>query len=166
MTDGDNKFIENELGDAWDTFHNWLYCICVVTFDLELGQALEASTFTFKTSTKLLPVIFFQSVFPRHVTLTKQEISNVCYLAFPDSNSGCMGDTNFIIRLQNNQGTKNLKNEHNYYNTKCPTAMQVDGSFYWGYVYFRQVKDISLPRGYFQKVLKLVKYVWTVFPGV
>ncbi|XP_050519081.1 protein DENND6A isoform X2 [Diabrotica virgifera virgifera] len=132
MTDGDNKLYENGIGDAWDSFHNWLYCICVVTFDLELGQALE-------------------NVFPRHVNLTKQEISNVCYLAFPDSNSGCMGDTNFIIRLQNNQGTKNLRNEHHNYNAKCPTALQVDGSYYWGYVYFRQVKDVSLPRGYFQK---------------
>ena len=25
----------------WDLFKNWLYCICVVTFDLELGQAME-----------------------------------------------------------------------------------------------------------------------------
>ncbi|CAG0886290.1 unnamed protein product [Cyprideis torosa] len=25
----------------WDKFHNWLHCICVVNFDLELGQALE-----------------------------------------------------------------------------------------------------------------------------
>ncbi|CAG9855154.1 unnamed protein product [Phyllotreta striolata] len=140
MTDGVNKFIENELGDAWDSFHNWLYCICVVTFDLELGQALE-------------------SIYPRHVTLTKEEISNVCYLAFPDSNSGCMGDTNFIIRLQNNQGTRNLKSEYKHYNSKCPTALQVDGSYYWGYVYFRQVKDISLPRGYFQKSVVMLSFL-------
>ncbi|KAJ8928525.1 hypothetical protein NQ314_018901 [Rhamnusium bicolor] len=134
MTDGENIVFENELKDnAWDSFHNWLYCVCVVTFDLELGQALE-------------------SVFPRHVPLSKQEISNICYLAFPDSNSGCMGDTTFIIRLQNSQGKKNLRPEHNIYNSKCPTALQVDGAYYWGYVYFRQVKDITLPRGYFQKV--------------
>lgn len=25
----------------WDRFSNWLYCACVVTFDLELGQAME-----------------------------------------------------------------------------------------------------------------------------
>lgn len=25
----------------WDKFSNWLYCACVVTFDLELGQAME-----------------------------------------------------------------------------------------------------------------------------
>ncbi|XP_018566710.1 protein DENND6A [Anoplophora glabripennis] len=133
MTDGGNNVYENELKDNnWDGFHNWLYCVCVVTFDLELGQALE-------------------SVFPRHVSLSKQETSNICYLAFPDSNSGCMGDTTFIIRLQNTQGEKNLKEEHNNYNSKCPTSLQIDGSYYWGYVYFRQVKDVTLPRGYFQK---------------
>ena len=25
----------------WDRFHNWLHCVCIVTFDLELGQAME-----------------------------------------------------------------------------------------------------------------------------
>ncbi|KAJ8955330.1 hypothetical protein NQ318_003423 [Aromia moschata] len=133
MTDGKTNAYENEMKDVtWDGFHNWLYCICVVTFDLELGQALE-------------------SVFPRHVSLSKQETSNICYLAFPDSNSGCMGDTTFIIRLRNSQGRKSLKFEHINYNSKCPTPLQIDGSYYWGYVYFRQVKDITLPRGYFQK---------------
>ncbi|KAG5891310.1 hypothetical protein JTB14_002871 [Gonioctena quinquepunctata] len=131
MTDGDDKVI-------WDGFHNWIYCICVVTFDLELGQALE-------------------SVFPRCVSLGKQEISNICYLAFPDSNSGCMGDTHFIIRLQNCQG-KNLRPEHHSYNAKCATSLQIDDSFCWGYVYFRQVKDIRLPRGYFQKSVVILSY--------
>lgn len=27
----------------WDKFQQWLHCVCVVTFDLELGQALEVS---------------------------------------------------------------------------------------------------------------------------
>lgn len=44
MTDGGNNVYENELKDnSWDGFHNWLYCVCVVTFDLELGQALEVN---------------------------------------------------------------------------------------------------------------------------
>lgn len=25
----------------WDQFSNWIHCACVVTFDLELGQAME-----------------------------------------------------------------------------------------------------------------------------
>lgn len=28
----------------WDRFSRWVYCICVVTFDLELGQAMEVRT--------------------------------------------------------------------------------------------------------------------------
>lgn len=41
MTDGMYSS-NNELKvNNWEGFHNWLYCICVVTFDLELGQALE-----------------------------------------------------------------------------------------------------------------------------
>ena len=27
----------------WDRFSNWIHCACVVTFDLELGQAMEVS---------------------------------------------------------------------------------------------------------------------------
>ena len=27
----------------WDRFQNWLHCVCVVTFDLELGQAMEVN---------------------------------------------------------------------------------------------------------------------------
>lgn len=116
----------------WERFNQWIHCICVVTFDLELGQALE-------------------NVYPKHVALTKQEISNICYLAFPDSNSGCMGDTNFVIRLPKSPSKPDLSREHQRYNSTCPVALQINAGYYWGYVYFRQVKDISLPRGYFQK---------------
>ncbi|XP_017768468.1 PREDICTED: protein DENND6B isoform X2 [Nicrophorus vespilloides] len=121
-----------ETHKRWEKFSNWIHCICVVTFDLELGQALE-------------------SIYPPHVTLTKQETLNICYLAFPDSNSGCMGDTNFIVRLQSCPSKAVLSNVHTAYNSKCPPALQINPAYYWGYVYFRQVKDIKLPRGYFQK---------------
>lgn len=77
---------------------------------------------------------------------------NVCYLAFPDSNSGCMGDTNFTVRLQQSPGYSNLRKQHVSYNEKCPASLQIQQGYFWGYVYFRQVKDITLPRGYFQKV--------------
>ncbi|XP_018327104.1 protein DENND6B [Agrilus planipennis] len=123
---------DNNLEKRWDRFSNWIHCICVITFDLELGQALEG-------------------IYPKHAYLTKQEISNICYLAFPDSNSGCMGDTNFVIRLPKSPGKSELKREHVVYNSNCPPAFQINPKYYWGYVYFRQVKDISLPRGYFQK---------------
>lgn len=68
-----------------------------------------------------------------------------------------MGDTNFIIRLPNSPGKHVLKEELTLYNLKCAPALQVHSSYYWGYVYFRQVKDVALPRGYFQKVRFLLK---------
>lgn len=27
--------------EKWERFRNWVHCICIVTFDLELGQAIE-----------------------------------------------------------------------------------------------------------------------------
>lgn len=27
----------------WEKFGRWVYCICVVTFDLELGQSIEVN---------------------------------------------------------------------------------------------------------------------------
>lgn len=41
MTDGMNTSENGLKINNWERFQNWLYCICVVTFDLELGQALE-----------------------------------------------------------------------------------------------------------------------------
>lgn len=32
----------------WDRFSNWLHCACVVTFDLELGQAMEVYMYIYK----------------------------------------------------------------------------------------------------------------------
>lgn len=98
--------------------------------------------------------VFFslQSVYPRHVCLSKQEATSICYLAFPDSNSGCMGDTYFTVRLKQGPGNTTLSKAHAAYNKKCSASLEVQPGYLWGYVYFRQVKDTKLPRGYFQKV--------------
>ncbi|XP_033217598.1 protein DENND6A isoform X2 [Belonocnema kinseyi] len=121
----------------WEYLKNWIHCICVVAFDLELGQAIEA-------------------IYPSHIKLAEQERSNVCYLAFPDSNSGCMGDTQYHVRIRqsgkNSQENTALKN----YNKNAPIFLRSDTYHYWGYVYFRQVKDKTLPRGYFQKSIILI----------
>jgi len=60
----------------WDRFNTWVHSICVVTFDLELGQAIE----------KMYP--------NDQIGISEADKTNICYLAFPDSNSGVMGDTN------------------------------------------------------------------------
>lgn len=46
--DGQNKNTESKVRNAlssvpWARFSAWLECVCVVTFDLELGQAIEVS---------------------------------------------------------------------------------------------------------------------------
>lgn len=87
--------------------------------------------------------------------MTEQEKTNICYLAFPDSNSGCMGDTRFHFRLRaspQDGKCSNLIAAHLQYNEKCLPTLQANPGYYYGFVYFRQVKDKDLPRGYFQKV--------------
>lgn len=133
----------NELSDAndWIRFSQWLHCLCVVTFDLNLGQALEY-------------------VYPPEFMPSEQEVSNICYMAFPDSNSGCMGDTKFHMRLRaiGGIGRKMVGPPSLYssYNVDCAPAMRYDNSHYWGFVYFRQKRDANLPRGYFQKSLIII----------
>uniref|UniRef100_A0A1A9ZF50 UDENN domain-containing protein n=1 Tax=Glossina pallidipes TaxID=7398 RepID=A0A1A9ZF50_GLOPL len=118
----------------WTTLSQWVQCICVVTFDLNLGQALEY-------------------VYPSEFKPTEQEITNICYLAFPDSNSGCMGDTKFHVRLRTSPDGNLCKRllQFQVYNNDCPPILKADQSHYWGFVYFRQKRDLNLPRGYFQK---------------
>lgn len=39
--------LKDETHRPWEKFHHWMCCICVVTFDLELGQALEVNTIAY-----------------------------------------------------------------------------------------------------------------------
>ncbi|XP_016794971.1 protein DENND6B isoform X1 [Pan troglodytes] len=134
----------------WARFSAWLECVCVVTFDLELGQALEL-------------------VYPNDFRLTDKEKSSICYLSFPDSHSGCLGDTQFSFRMRQCGGQRSPWHaDDRHYNSRAPVALQVvwmgrawltpcsfqrEPAHYFGYVYFRQVKDSSVKRGYFQKAL-------------
>ncbi|ELU00735.1 hypothetical protein CAPTEDRAFT_175751 [Capitella teleta] len=121
----------------WDRFQNWVHCICVVTFDLELGQAME-------------------TIYPGHVKLTEKEKMNICYLSFPDSNSGCMGDTQFFFRIRQCSGKKSSSASYKEYNRSCPAALQTDQGILYGFVYFRQIRDKSIRRGYYQKSVVVV----------
>lgn len=117
-------------------FAEWLHCVCIVTFDLELGQAMEL-------------------VHPAHVRLSEAERTSICYLAFPDSNSGCMGDTQFHVRMRvqpERCADGPLAAVHRRYNARCEARLRADAGHYWGFVYFRQIRDARRPRGYFQKV--------------
>uniref|UniRef100_A0A8C6P1S2 DENN/MADD domain containing 6Aa n=1 Tax=Nothobranchius furzeri TaxID=105023 RepID=A0A8C6P1S2_NOTFU len=117
----------------WDRFSSWLHCICVVGFDLELGQAVEVRQRS-----------------PRVKT-------SICYLSFPDSNSGCLGDTQFCFRFR--QGSNRKSSLGCFLETTdrdAPPCLKREQGHYYGYVYFRQVRDKSLKRGYFQKSLVLI----------
>ncbi|TKS90358.1 Protein DENND6B DENN domain-containing protein 6B [Collichthys lucidus] len=122
---------------AWSRFSSWMECVCVVTFDLELGQAIEL-------------------VFPQDVKLTEKEKTSICYLSFPDSYSGCLGDTQFSFRLRQSVGRRTSRFRDDVYNRDAPVTLQTEVSHFFGYVYFRQVKDVSVKRGYFQKSLVVV----------
>ncbi|KAK2519362.1 protein DENND6B [Columba livia] len=122
----------------WARFSAWLDCVCVVTFDLELGQAMEL-------------------VYPHDFRLTEKEKTSICYLSFPDSYSGGLGDTQFSFRLRQSGGQRTSHYEDGgEYNREAPLTLQREAAHFFGYVYFRQVKDSSMKRGYFQKSLVLV----------
>ncbi|XP_027487753.1 protein DENND6B-like, partial [Corapipo altera] len=117
----------------WGRFAAWIDCVCVVTFDLELGQAMEL-------------------VYPHDFRLTEKEKTSICYLSFPDSYSGGLGDTQFSFRLRQSGGPRTSPfQDDGRYNREAPLTLQREAAHYFGYVYFRQVKDSSMRRGYFQK---------------
>uniref|UniRef100_A0A8D8W6C4 Protein DENND6B n=1 Tax=Cacopsylla melanoneura TaxID=428564 RepID=A0A8D8W6C4_9HEMI len=126
----------------WERFHNWFHCVCVVTFDIELGQTIEA-------------------IYPSEdgsgdmEILTEEDKTNICYLAFPDSNSSCIGDTNFFIRIRRTTPMQ-LTDFQTWYNARSPVNLQASSDYFYGFVHFRQVKDDTLPRGYFQKSIVLL----------
>jgi hypothetical protein len=118
----------------WDRLQKWLYGIAVVTFDLELGQSIEL-------------------LIPNHCKLTDKERLNLSYLSFPDANSSFLGDTQYHFRIHHES---NLPTYYQYYNSIVPPALQVDQNSLFGYVHFRQIRDKTVKRGYFQKSLVLL----------
>ncbi|KAK9400410.1 protein DENND6B [Crotalus adamanteus] len=115
----------------------WLECVCAVTFDLELGQALER-------------------IYPPEGSLTEKERTSVCYLAFPDSYSGSLGDTQFSFRFRRSAGRRGAAEGERRCSRETPPGLQPEPAHLFGYVFFRQVRDRSVQRGYFQKSLVLV----------
>ncbi|OPJ71472.1 protein DENND6B [Patagioenas fasciata monilis] len=101
--------------------------------------------------------LYIQLVYPHDFRLTEKEKTSICYLSFPDSYSGGLGDTQFSFRLRQSGGQRTSHYEDGgEYNREAPLTLQREAAHYFGYVYFRQVKDSSMKRGYFQKSLVLV----------
>ncbi|KAI5614937.1 protein DENND6B, partial [Silurus asotus] len=97
-------------------------------------------------------------IYPHDAKLTEKEKTSICYLSFPDSFSGSLGDTQFSFRLRQSVGRVSgiWFEETDMYNREAPLPLQKEMAHFYGYVYFRQVKDVSVRRGYFQKSLVLV----------
>ena len=72
FTDGINseKGIRSQTILPWDRFSNWLHSICVVTFDLELGQALEVR----KVGALVTVIVITESVRVSTCKLTGQNL--------------------------------------------------------------------------------------------
>ena len=150
----------------WDGFRSWLHSIAVVTFDLELGQV---SSYLIKVAMyKYIHTLIVQvienlypgeSPTPHPDSLSEHDRTNVCYLAFPDSNSGIMGDTQFHFRIRRSGPRVPLMEAHRDFNTRVLPSLQLDTNFLFGFAYFRQVKDPSIRRGYYQKSVILLSYL-------
>jgi hypothetical protein len=98
----------------------WVRCLCIVNFDLLIGQTLELCV-------------------PGD-TLCSEEMVNVANLAFPDSHSGVFGDASFVFRFRSQDA-------------RDPYP------FYFGWTYFRQKRDATINRGYFQKSVVLITHL-------
>uniref|UniRef100_A0A8D1FEB6 DENN domain containing 6B n=1 Tax=Sus scrofa TaxID=9823 RepID=A0A8D1FEB6_PIG len=70
---------------------------------------------------------------------------------------GCLGDTQFSFRIRQCGGQRRpWHTDDRHCDSGAPASLQREHAHYFGYVYFRQVKDSSARRGYFQKSLVLV----------
>jgi len=141
-----------------DGFHRWVLCFCIVNFDLEVGQAIEY-------------------IYPP-TDLTEEEKKNVSFSAFPDSNSSShKGNSIFCFRMKSGPSTEKLYHHQHHFSPislmkkedeqfnggtlanpekyRKDLKIDVDGYLY-GYVFFRQQKDPTNKRGYFQKSFVLL----------
>ncbi|VDK47424.1 unnamed protein product [Anisakis simplex] len=59
---------------------------------------------------------------------------NICYLAFPDSNSGCSRDTNFHFRIKRSSDYLNVSQIA--YSERVPMCAEIDPLFFYGFVHF------------------------------
>jgi hypothetical protein len=110
----------------WHDLSRWLTCVCIVTFNLERGQSIE-------------------KLYPSKSQLDEFDLRAVGFLAFPDSNTGCMGDHEFFFRFR----------AHPAVGPRHASAPST-ATYYFGTVYFRQVPDPTSRRGYLQKSLVII----------
>ena len=162
--------------------HRWLACVCVITFDLEMGPTMEycyppnyLSQAEITNGQSITPhspprhparlhSVLSHSPYVRvlHFSVSYMCVS-VCGLAFPDSHVAVMGDLNFCFRMRAEPQPHHSKQLSHSSPTDDPHSLPSSKpsrsthrflsqqSTLFGYTVFRQRKDATNPRGYFQK---------------
>lgn len=100
-------------------------------------------------------------IYPGNSRLSAAEKLQICYLSFPDSNNNCSRDTTYHFRVKRSSiSTSGFHNKLSFYVSKfeslSPNHMRPNAEYLFGFVHFRQKKDASISRGYFQKVCNLI----------
>ncbi|KNE58310.1 hypothetical protein AMAG_05118 [Allomyces macrogynus ATCC 38327] len=125
-----------------DKLAAWIKCLCVVGFDLETGQVLEA-------------------VYPPTAVLSEAEQRTIKFTSFPDSNSFLNGDLQFSFRIRCQQGvcpspTAAHTSAAISARGMANTVPRIDDSYLHAHVFFRQHPDASIRRGFYQKSVVVV----------
>ncbi|KAF7253819.1 Protein DENND6B [Varanus komodoensis] len=153
----------------WGRLAAWLDCVCAVTFDLELGQAIEVGGEDSPAEPRGRGGGWPEPAPGASAPSSRLPAGSdgprpVCSVAVrvpaglrPGRERGSLGDTQFSFRFRRSGGQRSaLFGDYFEYNREVPVSLQRESAYYFGYVYFRQVKDSSMKRGYFQKSLVLV----------
>ncbi len=107
--------------------------IASVFFDIDAGQSLEM-------------------LYPSSAALSSESKKSIAYLSLPHSNKQVEGDTQFSFRFRHDQdNVSQLQTEALASSSSSSSFM-----FLYGFVLFRQRKDESLNRGYFQKSIVVI----------
>lgn len=125
------------MSQSWQRFHEWMKCVAVVTFDLELGQKMEYC-------------------FPNGVELSEQERSDVGYLSLPDTHSTTEPEleSRFYFRILLKDSKENdlkVLKVHKKLRDEAEHYLEPESKHLIGIAYFRQVRDSTLHRGFYQK---------------
>jgi hypothetical protein len=110
-----------------DAMPDWLEAVVIVAFHVEHGQVIE-------------------DIYSLNGVLGEHAKRNICSLSLPDSNSGQNGDVQFAFRYRRDAGPLLAP-------SGCAAPVH---EFSYCSAFFRQIKDPSFKRGYFQKSVVLV----------
>ncbi|ETV72399.1 hypothetical protein, variant [Aphanomyces astaci] len=123
---------------AFKVNNHWgVVAIASVVFDIDVGQTMEM-------------------VYPESVALSAEAKQSIAYLALPHSNKHVEGDTQFSFRCRRQDASSDATNSSSA--SENPPLLP-SSSFYYGFVLFRQRKDTSRSRGYFQKSLVVITHL-------